>query len=60
MDIYLGELGSITKEYVESFLFEKLSDAQWESTQNEIIGRLHNFIDELVPNIAYDIQAEDR
>ena len=60
MDIYLGELGSITKEYVESFLFEKLSDDQWASTKDEIIGRLHNFVDELVPNIAYDIQAEDR
>jgi hypothetical protein len=59
-NLYLGELGSIDVSEVNQFLFEPLTEAQWESTKGELIGRLHNFIDELVQNIAYDIQAEDR
>jgi hypothetical protein len=58
--LYLGELGSIDVSEVNKFLSEPLSEAQWESTKGELIGRLHNFIDELVQNIAYDIQSEDR
>jgi hypothetical protein len=53
-------IDAITKEEVERWVDDngliKLSDTQWEAVQEEIEGRINNYIDELLQDIVLDIR----
>ena len=48
----------VTKNQFESVLGEKITDERWDGIQNDIVGRMDNFLDELLELIAQDVQAE--
>ena len=48
----------VTKEQFQSVLGETITDERWESVQNDIVGRMDNFLDQLLETIAQDVQAE--
>ena len=51
-------LCTVTKRQFEVVLGCEISDDRWESVQNEIVGRIDNFTDELLDILAQDVQAE--
>ena len=48
----------VTKRQFESVLGDKITEEQWAEIQNDIVGRMDNFLDELLELIAQDVQAE--
>jgi len=48
----------VTKNQFESVLGEKITEERWAEIQNDIVGRVDNFLDELLETIAQDVQAE--
>jgi septum formation topological specificity factor MinE len=51
-------LCTVTKRQFESVLGSEITDDRWEDVQNEIVGRMDNFLDELLDIIAQDVQSE--
>jgi len=39
-------------------LGEKITEMHWAEIQNDIVGRMDNFLNELLETIAQDVQAE--
>jgi hypothetical protein len=39
-------------------LGDKITDERWDGIQNDIVGRMENFLDELLEELAQDVQAE--
>jgi len=48
----------VTKRQFESVLGDKITDERWDGIQNDIVGRMENFLDELLEELAQDVQAE--
>jgi hypothetical protein len=48
----------VTKNQFESVLGEKITEVRWAEVQNDIVGRMDNFLDELLELIAQDVQAD--
>jgi hypothetical protein len=48
----------VTKEQFQSVLGDTITDERWESVQNEIVGRMDNFLDQLLDELAQNVQAE--
>lgn len=48
----------VTKNQFESVLGEKITEEQWAEIQNDIVGRMDNFLDQLLEELAQDVQAE--
>jgi hypothetical protein len=48
----------VTKNQFESVLGEKITEVRWAEIQNDIVGRMENFLDELLEELAQDVQAE--
>ena len=48
----------VTKRQFESVLGDKITEEQWAEIQNDIVGRMDNFLDQLLEELAQDVQAE--